>query len=134
MSGAIPPLPSTPSWRGAQLKKPKGQLYLYPSNPVYLTIFTTTLIRIVTSCSSAACKLLFVTSVTRNLRLSNLNCPLTRGFKKQFSESKVFVLTRNEVGGPFGMLHYEQFRNLYKSDKYTKRRFLVRKFLGKRPL
>jgi hypothetical protein len=29
MSGAIPPLPNTPSWRGAQLKKTQGQLYLY---------------------------------------------------------------------------------------------------------
>jgi hypothetical protein len=28
MSGAIPPLPNTPSWRGAQLKT-QGQLYLY---------------------------------------------------------------------------------------------------------
>jgi len=25
----IPPLPNTPSWRGAQLKKARGQLYLY---------------------------------------------------------------------------------------------------------
>jgi hypothetical protein len=30
MSGAIPPLPNTPSWRGAQLKKAQGQLYLLP--------------------------------------------------------------------------------------------------------
>jgi hypothetical protein len=29
MSGAIPPLPNTPSWRGAQFKKAQGQLYLY---------------------------------------------------------------------------------------------------------
>jgi hypothetical protein len=30
MSGAIPPLPNTPSWRGDQLKKEaQGQLYLY---------------------------------------------------------------------------------------------------------
>jgi hypothetical protein len=29
MSGAIYPLPNTPSWRGAQLKKAQGQLYLY---------------------------------------------------------------------------------------------------------
>jgi hypothetical protein len=30
MRGAIPPLPNTPSWRGAQLKKEaQGQLYLY---------------------------------------------------------------------------------------------------------
>jgi hypothetical protein len=29
MRGAIPPLPSTPSWRGAQLKKAQGQIYLY---------------------------------------------------------------------------------------------------------
>jgi hypothetical protein len=28
MSGAIPSLPNTPSWRGAQLKS-QGQLYLY---------------------------------------------------------------------------------------------------------
>jgi hypothetical protein len=27
MSGAIPPLPNTPSWRGDQLKKSQGQLY-----------------------------------------------------------------------------------------------------------
>jgi len=27
MSGAIPPLPSRPSWHGAQLKKAQGQLY-----------------------------------------------------------------------------------------------------------
>jgi hypothetical protein len=27
MRGAIPPLPNTPSWRGAQLKKAQGQLY-----------------------------------------------------------------------------------------------------------
>jgi len=29
MSGSVPPLPSTPSWRGAQFKKAQGQLYLY---------------------------------------------------------------------------------------------------------
>jgi len=30
MHGAIPPLPNTPSWRGAQSKKKaQGQLYLY---------------------------------------------------------------------------------------------------------
>jgi hypothetical protein len=30
MCGFIPPLPNTPSWRGAQLKKrAQGQLYLY---------------------------------------------------------------------------------------------------------
>jgi hypothetical protein len=29
MLEAIPPLPHTPSWRGAQLKKAQGQLYLY---------------------------------------------------------------------------------------------------------
>jgi hypothetical protein len=29
MSGAVPPLPSTPSWRGAQLNEAQGQLYLY---------------------------------------------------------------------------------------------------------
>jgi len=31
MSGAIPPHPTTPSWRGAQLKA-RGQLYLYLYN------------------------------------------------------------------------------------------------------
>jgi hypothetical protein len=30
MSGAIPPLPHTPSWRGAQLKKAQGQLLPLP--------------------------------------------------------------------------------------------------------
>jgi len=31
MREAVPPLPNTPSWRGAQLKiKAQGQLYLYP--------------------------------------------------------------------------------------------------------
>jgi hypothetical protein len=35
MSGAIPPLPNTPSWCGAQLKrKAQGQLYLYFTLPV----------------------------------------------------------------------------------------------------
>jgi hypothetical protein len=29
MNGVIPPLPNTPSWRGAQLKEAQGQLYLY---------------------------------------------------------------------------------------------------------
>jgi hypothetical protein len=29
MSGTITPLPNTPSWRGAQLKKAQGQLYLH---------------------------------------------------------------------------------------------------------
>jgi hypothetical protein len=29
MSGAVPPLPNTPSWRAAQLKA-QGQLYLLP--------------------------------------------------------------------------------------------------------
>jgi hypothetical protein len=30
MRGAIPPLPNTPSWRGAQLqRKAQGQLYFY---------------------------------------------------------------------------------------------------------
>jgi hypothetical protein len=29
MNGAIPPLPNTPLWRGAQLKEAQGQLYLY---------------------------------------------------------------------------------------------------------
>jgi hypothetical protein len=27
MSVAMPPLPNTPSWRGAQLKRAQGQLY-----------------------------------------------------------------------------------------------------------
>jgi len=36
MSGAIPPVPNTPSWRGAQLKKEaQGQLYIFTST-VYL--------------------------------------------------------------------------------------------------
>jgi hypothetical protein len=29
MYGAILPLPSTPSWRGAELREAQGQLYLY---------------------------------------------------------------------------------------------------------
>jgi hypothetical protein len=29
MSGTIPPLPNTPSWRGSRLKKEQGQLYFY---------------------------------------------------------------------------------------------------------
>jgi hypothetical protein len=29
MSGALPPLPNTPSWRGAQLKEAQEQLYVY---------------------------------------------------------------------------------------------------------
>jgi hypothetical protein len=29
MPGAIPPLPNTPLWRGAQFKKAQGQLYLH---------------------------------------------------------------------------------------------------------
>jgi hypothetical protein len=29
MSGATSPLPNTPSWRGAQLKKAQGQIYFY---------------------------------------------------------------------------------------------------------
>jgi hypothetical protein len=29
MSGAIQPLPNTPSWPGAHLEKAQGQLYLY---------------------------------------------------------------------------------------------------------
>jgi hypothetical protein len=29
MGGAVPPLPNTPSWRGAQLGGAQGQLYLY---------------------------------------------------------------------------------------------------------
>jgi hypothetical protein len=32
MSGAMPPVPNTPSWSGTQLKKSQGQLYLYLSN------------------------------------------------------------------------------------------------------
>jgi hypothetical protein len=37
MSGAIPPLPNTPSWRGAQLKKEaQGQLYLYLLTLMYI--------------------------------------------------------------------------------------------------
>jgi hypothetical protein len=32
MRGAIPPLPNTSSWRGAQLKKAQGQLYLHLSH------------------------------------------------------------------------------------------------------
>jgi hypothetical protein len=35
MRGAIPPLPNTPSWRGAQLKQ-KGQLYLYKLKSAYV--------------------------------------------------------------------------------------------------
>jgi hypothetical protein len=30
MSGAIPPLPNTPSWRGAQLKKRTGTTLFLP--------------------------------------------------------------------------------------------------------
>jgi hypothetical protein len=30
MGRAVPPLPNTPSWRGAQLGGAKGQLYLLP--------------------------------------------------------------------------------------------------------
>jgi len=29
MNGAIPPLPNTPSWCGAQFNKAQGHLYLY---------------------------------------------------------------------------------------------------------
>jgi len=29
MRGTIPPFPNTPSWRGAQFKKPQGRIYLY---------------------------------------------------------------------------------------------------------
>jgi hypothetical protein len=36
MSGAIPPLPSTPSWRGALLKEAQGELYLYLYLYIYL--------------------------------------------------------------------------------------------------
>jgi hypothetical protein len=40
MRGAIPPLPNTPSWRGAQLKKAQGQLYLFRILfPQYFLIF-----------------------------------------------------------------------------------------------
>jgi hypothetical protein len=39
MSGAIPPLPNTPSWRGAQLKKAQRQLYsLYLSQILIIII------------------------------------------------------------------------------------------------
>jgi hypothetical protein len=35
MSGAIPPLPNTPSWRGAQLKKPCNNFtFTYFLNPI----------------------------------------------------------------------------------------------------
>jgi len=37
MSGAIPPLPDTPSWRGAQLKKSQGKLYY---TLLYFTLYT----------------------------------------------------------------------------------------------
>jgi len=30
MGGTVPPLPNTPSWRGAQLGGAQGQLYLLP--------------------------------------------------------------------------------------------------------
>jgi hypothetical protein len=45
MSGAIPPVPSTPSWHGAQLKKVQRQLYLLPllvysTLPTFLNDFT----------------------------------------------------------------------------------------------
>jgi len=30
MCGAIPPLPNTPSWRGARWNEAQGQLYLLP--------------------------------------------------------------------------------------------------------
>jgi hypothetical protein len=29
MRGSVPPLPSTPSWRGAQFKKTQAQFYFY---------------------------------------------------------------------------------------------------------
>jgi hypothetical protein len=46
MSGAIPPLPSMSSWRGAQLKIAQGQLYLY----IYLYIyFLSVTIRVINS-------------------------------------------------------------------------------------
>jgi hypothetical protein len=31
MGGAVPPLPNTSSWRGAQLEGAQGELYLYLS-------------------------------------------------------------------------------------------------------
>jgi hypothetical protein len=33
MSGAIHPLPNTPSWRGTELEKAEGQLYIYLCPP-----------------------------------------------------------------------------------------------------
>jgi len=36
VSGAIPPLLNTPSWRVAQLKEAQGQLYLYLTFMEYL--------------------------------------------------------------------------------------------------
>jgi cell division protein FtsN len=39
MRGAIPPLPNTHSWRGAQLKKAQGQLYLYLLSSEYRGLF-----------------------------------------------------------------------------------------------
>jgi hypothetical protein len=37
MSGAIPPLPSTPSWRGAQLKEAQVQMFTCHGLVGYLT-------------------------------------------------------------------------------------------------
>jgi hypothetical protein len=38
MTGAILPLPNTPSWRDAQLKNAQGQIYLY----LYLYLYLST--------------------------------------------------------------------------------------------
>jgi hypothetical protein len=38
MRGAIPPVPNTPSWRGAQLKNAQGQLCLYIHDIVMIII------------------------------------------------------------------------------------------------
>jgi len=35
MRGAIPPLPTISSWRGAQLKKSQGQIYLLPMHATF---------------------------------------------------------------------------------------------------
>jgi hypothetical protein len=41
MRGAIPPLPNTLSWRGAQFKKAQGQLYIYLLlNPIKAHFYT----------------------------------------------------------------------------------------------
>jgi len=47
MRAAITPLPNTPSWRGAQLKKKHGQLCLYLNyirTNVVLIMFTTNIL------------------------------------------------------------------------------------------